>query len=97
MFAGKVKIINLLEAIPIPFPDKSNLVFVEGEDGFPAFGFQKDHDVKVRKLVTRFSLSPTRTECFMNTDVNNRVLNEELGENRELSEEFCCQNKPLVG
>ena len=48
LFAGKVKSINLLEAIPVPFPDGSKLLFVEGEDGFPAFGFPKEHEVKVR-------------------------------------------------
>ncbi|KAF0301432.1 Collagen alpha-1(XV) chain [Amphibalanus amphitrite] len=42
----KVKIISLLDAIPVPFPEKSNLAFVEGEDGFPAYGFKKEHEVK---------------------------------------------------
>ncbi|XP_037076757.1 collagen alpha-1(XV) chain-like [Pollicipes pollicipes] len=43
---GGARVVNLLEAIPIPFPENGQLAFVEGEDGFPAFGFQPGHDVK---------------------------------------------------
>lgn len=55
--SGGVKYIDLLETIPIPFPDGSQLSFVEGEDGFPAYGFKAGHDVKVSVPLFYASLS----------------------------------------